>query len=161
MRRSSLEVFCIVGLVVLGCFGCSGLIGSSADDARASSAKAAREAAERSLKRIREELLISPVAPGVVQKVLDDIKVGEVTEVGIIGSSMDPAGIFLADMSFVAITAAGGGGDYVQKAVRLCVRYSGTVGPMGRVEIIDLTCPAGLPSSVKNLPVESTTTLGG
>jgi hypothetical protein len=137
------------------------VIGSSAADARASSTKAARDAAERTLTHLRDELLILPASSRLVEKVLADIKAGEVSETNIIRSNVDPTGKFSADMSFVAITAAGGGGDYVKIAVRLCARYSGTVGSVGQVEMADLVCPAGLPSSVDHLPVDSTATLGG
>jgi hypothetical protein len=162
MRKSLdlFKIFGVVGILVWGCAACSASVASSADKARETSTKSAQAAAERSLKRLRETLLVPQPAADLVEKTLAEIKSNEIAETTLIGSRTDPNGDFSAELSFVAITAAGGGGDYVKIPVRLCARYSGTVGPTGQVSIADLVCPPGLPSSVEHLTVDSTAKLG-
>lgn len=87
----------------------------------------------------------------------DNYQSGEVT---VHDSAQDPAGAFSALVVILGGGEAGGGGFYEQVDVRLCVKYSGSVGDNGHVDMADTPCPDGLPTQDRGVQIVQNVTLG-
>lgn len=77
----------------------------------------------------------------------------------VLNSSTGPSNSFVADLVILGNGDAGGGLDYKQIAVRLCVRYSGKLGAGSYVDMANVACPAGLPSTDRGVPIERAVTV--
>ena len=80
--------------------------------------------------------------------------------VTVLDSSHDPAGAFTARLVVIGSGEGSGGGFEQQAAVRLCLSYTGVVGPNDRVDMAGTDCPAGLPTYVNGVQVGQNVTLG-
>ena len=109
----------------------------------------------QTLDRLRTILRTQALADALNDVVVNDGYRG----ITVLNSSTGPSSSFVADLAIVGGGVAGGGVDYKDVEVRVCVRYSGRLGVDPHVDMADVTCPAGLPSTHYGLPIERTVTL--
>ncbi|WIX86356.1 hypothetical protein [Amycolatopsis sp. DG1A-15b] len=136
---------CGFAAVLACCASCT----TPTDRARAASTEAVRARAQHGLQLLRDENGSRASLEAAVEKISEENPDSTVD----LGRTVPASGGFVADFAFTAYTEAGGGGDYVQVAVRLCVSYSGEVSLSNSAAVVDRICPPGLPGSVRGVPV--------
>ncbi|MBA8931333.1 hypothetical protein BC739_008580 [Kutzneria viridogrisea] len=105
--------------------------------------------------KLRQDLQKKPLAD-TLKEIVGDETIASTT---LLNSGSDSSSRFFADFAIVGSGEAGGGGDYKQVAVRLCVHYSGMVGISGQIDMADLKCPEGLPATVRGVDVKKNISL--
>jgi len=144
---------CGLAAVVVCCASCT----TPADRARAASTEAARARAQHGLQLLREEYGSRASLETAIEKIREE----NPDTTFDLGRTVPASGRFVAGFAFLTYTEAGGGGTYVQVAVRLCVSYSGEVAVLNSAVAADRNCPAGLPDSVRGVPVAGDVKLSG
>jgi hypothetical protein len=151
--RPGVAVTCGLAAVVVCCASCT----TPADRARAASTEAVRARAQHGLQLLREEDGSRASLEAAIEKIREENPDATFD----LGRTVPTSGTFVADFAFIAYAEAGGGGNYVQVAVRLCVSYSGKVSLMNSAVAADRNCPADLPDSVRSVPIAGDVKLSG
>ena len=152
-RRVRVVLACVL---LVGTGGCSDPLGLDTQKQALDLATAdVRQSATKVLNLLQTSLGTRPLKDS-VNEVVANMPSWELT---VLSSSTGPADSFVADLAILGGGVAGGGLSYKEVIVRVCVRYSGKLGVDPQVNMADVACPAGLPSTNRGSSIERTVTL--
>lgn len=133
--------------VALCCSACT----DKTDKLRATATAAVRDIAQEAAQRLREAV---PPLPASIEKAVGEIVADRPGRATVITKNVPQNGMFKVSFAFLALVGDGDISEYKQIAVRLCATYSGDSARAGKIDVVDLSCPPGLPGPSNGVPVD-------